>query len=68
MKDKKQIYNCCLACGKKFGTKHKKVFGMWKGTCDMCNKKDIFCAAAGHDFGIYNNEKEKFADKIQDKL
>lgn len=60
----KKIYDICLDCGKK-GTKNKGSLGMWKGTCDLCGKK-TWVASAQHDFGIYNNEKEKTEDEIQD--
>lgn len=71
MKDKKEkiILNCCLDCGKKHGTKKNKIcFGIWKGNCDMCGKKDVYCASAPHDFGIYSSDEIKNDDKLQDLI
>lgn len=61
---KKQIQTICLPCGKKHDKKHKTIMGIWTGTCDMCGAKGVPCAAAGHDFGIYNNPEEEAKDKI----
>lgn len=48
----KKIRAVCTDCGKKYKTFDKSVMGLWKGTCDLCGKKDTWCAAAWHDFGI----------------
>ena len=63
-----KIHTVCLDCGRKHDKKNKVSFGMWMGTCDMCEAKDVSCAAAGHDFGIYNNEEEEANDFVQDKI
>lgn len=65
---KKEIVQVCFFCGNVYKKKDKEVFGMWKGTCDMCGKEDVWVAAAGHDFGIYNNKEEKAEDWVQDKI
>lgn len=65
---KKIINDVCLECGKANDKKHKEVFGMWKGTCDMCGKTDVLVADAGHDFGIYRDETHRKLDAIQDRI
>ena len=62
-----EIHNVCLECGRKNDKKNKQAFGMWKAKCDMCGKED-WCADAGHDFGIYNNERERIIDRAQDLI
>lgn len=57
-----------MDCGKKNDKKHKGVFGSWIDTCDICGKENVYCASAQHDFGIYNDEKERSFDKIQDMI
>ena len=58
---KKLINQVCLKCGQKHGTKNKTAIGMWKGKCDICGKV-TYVADAGHDFGIYRDEKHKLQD------
>ena len=67
---KKKIYTVCIKCGIANNKKHQKggVFGCWIDTCDMCGDKNVPCASAQHDFGIYNNEKERMIDKMQDVI
>lgn len=65
---KKEILTVCLDCGNKHGTKDKKMMGVWKDTCDMCGKKDVPCASASHDFGIYSSKEVEEKDKIQDLI
>lgn len=64
----KQIHTICLDCGKTVDKKHKSSFGMWLDNCDMCGVEGVFCADAQHDFGYYNNDKEKQIDKVQDLI
>ena len=64
----KEIHVVCLECGKKHDRKHKEIMGVWIGDCDMCGAKQVSCAAAGHDFGIYNTPEEKTIDKVQDVI
>lgn len=59
--------NICMDCGKKLGTKNKGTFGIWIAKCDFCGETRA-CADAVHDFGVYENEKEKEIDKIQDQI
>ncbi len=47
----------CLNCGRKHDKKNKTVMGVWNDTCEMCGAKDVACADAGHDFGIYSKEQ-----------
>lgn len=62
----KQVFTVCLRCGQKYSKKNKSTFGVWKSDCDICGEKDVFCADAQHDFGIYNNPEEKKRDQVQD--
>lgn len=62
---KKIILTCCIACGKKYGTKKKQYMGMWKDTCDICCKTGVICASAPHDFGIYSNDEIRKNDELQ---
>jgi hypothetical protein len=68
MKNKKEIVTICIPCGNKNDRKQKQVIGCWIDTCDMCGKKNVSCASAPHDFGIYSNKKVEIQDKIQDML
>lgn len=65
---KKIIRTVCLPCGKKYDKKKKQSVGVWMDTCDICGAKNVGCAAAGHDFGIYSTPKLEAEDKIQDKI
>jgi len=64
----KQIHIVCINCGKKNDKKKKFAFGSWMGNCDMCGAKDVQCADAAHDFGIYSSEKARIRDKVQDMI
>ena len=64
----KPISICCLECGKKYDTKHKTCYGVWTDDCDICGSKNVDCASAGHDFGIYNERTEKVLDHIEDLI
>lgn len=64
----REVVTVCLDCGKKYDTKNKSTFGIWNGNCDICGKKDVPCADAAHDFGIYSNPEGKAKDKLQDLL
>jgi len=61
---KENIVTVCLNCGKKYGQKYKEVFGCWTDTCDICFKKNVVCASAPHDFGIYSNKNIKISDRM----
>lgn len=52
--NKEQVQVVCLDCGAKYKKKEKEVMGVWIGDCDICGAKQVSCAAAGHDFGIYS--------------
>ncbi len=65
---RKKIYTVCLNCGNKNKKKHKQFMGCWIDTCDMCGDKNVRCASAQHDFGIYNSIEELKQDKIQDLI
>ena len=65
---KKDILTCCISCGKKYGDKEKGMLGVWKDDCDICGAKDVPCASAPHDFGIYSSEEIRIADKVQDLI
>lgn len=58
---KREVYTVCLDCGKKYKTKEKSVMGIWIDDCDICGKKQVSCAAAVHDFGIYEMPSVKEA-------
>jgi hypothetical protein len=64
----KKILTCCTDCGQKYGKKEKGMMGMWKDTCQICGKKDVPCASAPHDFGIYSNKEIEAEDKVQDLI
>ena len=51
----REIKIVCLDCGRKYKKKDKSVMGVWIDSCDICGKKQVPCADAGHDFGIYEN-------------
>ncbi len=55
----KSIKTVCLSCGNKRGTKKKDIFGVWKGTCDICELSKISVADAAHDFGIYSIKQDR---------
>jgi hypothetical protein len=58
---RKSYFNICLECGDKFGLARKQFMGMRPGTCDWCDKKDIWITSAS-DFGYPDppiKEKEK---------
>lgn len=57
-KTRKLGYSVCFECGKKYGTPPKRAIGVWKDTCSICGKEDVMCAAAGHDYRIYEMPKE----------
>ncbi len=67
-KPKKIISVVCLPCGQKNNKKHKSSFGVWTDTCDICGTKDVPCADAAHDFGIYSNAEIEAKDKLQDLI
>jgi len=67
-KKEKVILVCCLPCGQARDRKNKGVFGTWTDTCDICGIKDVPCASAPHDFGIYSNKKIEADDKVQDLI
>jgi hypothetical protein len=64
----KDIITVCLECGNKHRGKNKEMFGTWIDTCDMCGKKNVSCASAPHDFGIYSSDELKIKDEIQDLI
>jgi hypothetical protein len=64
-KKRKELFTICFKCGNKLGKLKEGAIGAWVGTCDNCGEEGVSCASAQHDFGIYNNEEEKKADKIQ---
>lgn len=68
MKKYKEIITVCLPCGQAIDKKHKTTMGCWMDTCDICGEKNVPCADAAHDFGIYSNKEIKIKDKIQDLI
>lgn len=64
----KEILVVCLPCGHKNDHKNKSVMGAWIDTCDICGEKDVPCASAPHDFGIYSSEALKIDDQVQDQI
>jgi len=68
-KEPKIILTCCFKCGKRYGTKKNKgAIGIWNDTCDLCGAKDVPCASAPHDFGVYSNDEIRKNDKLQDLI
>ena len=66
---KKEILTVCLDCGNKNNRKpNKGSMGVWNDTCDMCGKKNVPCASAPHDFGIYSTREIEAEDRIQDLI
>lgn len=53
-----QPTDCCHECGKKYGRVPTRVIGMWNGTCSICGATNVACAAAGHDYLIWEMPKE----------
>ena len=68
LEKKKIIREVCLECGRKNDRKHKSSFGVWIGNCDMCGAKNVSCASAAHDFGIYSNQEIEHNDKFHDLI
>lgn len=68
LKPSTELHTMCLECAKTLSKKSKSSFGVWNDTCDFCGKKDVPCASAGHDFGVYNTEEEQHRDEVQDLL
>jgi len=67
--NEKIIQTCCFECGKKYGTKKDKgAIEIWRDTCDICHSKNVYCASASHDFGIYSNDEIRKNDKLQDLI
>jgi hypothetical protein len=62
------ILTVCLDCGRQRDTKHKRYFGVWTDTCDICGRQNTACASAPHDFGIYSSKKLKEDDEVQDLI
>lgn len=60
------ILTVCIPCGQKNDRKHKQSFGAWIDDCDMCKEKNVPCASAPHDFGIYSNKEIEADDRGQD--
>ena len=65
---RKIIETVCLDCGRKNKTKEKSVMGIWIDDCDMCGAKQVGCADAAHDFGIYSTDKQLKIDKANDAI
>lgn len=65
---KKVILTVCLPCGNKNDRKNKTSMGVWTDTCDICGAKNVNCASAPHDFGIYSTPEIAAEDKIQDMI
>jgi hypothetical protein len=65
-----EILTVCLDCGNKNCSPNKrgKTMGIWNDTCDMCGKKDVPCASAPHDFGIYSTKEIEADDEVQDLI
>ena len=58
----------CRDCGSQYDKKHKAAFGLWKADCGICGKKQVWCASASHDYGIYSSKKIEAFDKVQDLI
>jgi len=68
MAKEKIISTVCIPCGQKNDKKNKASFGAWIDTCDICGEKNVPCADAAHDFGIYSTKEIEENDKVQDLI
>lgn len=49
--------DCCHDCGERYGTVPTRAIGVWSGTCSICGATNVTCAAAGHDYQIWEMPK-----------